>query len=37
LYYGSSDIDYVLSGHLEILEGVDYDGDAKVEVALSAR
>jgi hypothetical protein len=29
--------DYVLSGHLEKLEEVDYDGDVKVEVALSAQ
>jgi ABC-type uncharacterized transport system auxiliary subunit len=37
LYDGRSDIDYVLSGRLEKLEEVDYDGGIKVEVAISAQ
>jgi ABC-type uncharacterized transport system auxiliary subunit len=37
LYDGRSDIDYVLSGRLEKLEEVDYEGGVKVEVALSAQ
>jgi ABC-type uncharacterized transport system auxiliary subunit len=37
LYDGRSDIDYVLSGRLEKLEEVDYGGDVKVEVAISAQ
>jgi ABC-type uncharacterized transport system auxiliary subunit len=36
LYDGRSDIDYVLSGRLEKLEEIDYDGGIKVEVAISA-
>jgi ABC-type uncharacterized transport system auxiliary subunit len=36
-YDGHSDIDYVLSGRLEKLEEVDYEGAVKVEVAISAR
>jgi len=36
LYDGRSDIDYVLSGRLEKLEELDYDGGVKVEVAISA-
>ena len=36
LYDGRSDIDYVLSGRLEKLEEIDYDGGVKVEVAISA-
>ena len=36
-YDGRSDIDYVLSGRLEKLEEVDYDGGVKVEVAISAQ
>jgi ABC-type uncharacterized transport system auxiliary subunit len=35
-YNGSRDIDYVLSGRLEKLEEVDYQGGVKVEVAISA-
>ena len=35
-YDGRSDIDYVLSGHLEKLEEVDYATGVRVEVALSA-
>src|SRR5260370_23911514 len=34
---GRSDIDYVLSGRLEKLERIDYDGGVKVEVAISAQ
>ena len=37
LYDGRSDIDFVLSGNLEKLEEVDYDGGVKVEVAISAQ
>jgi ABC-type uncharacterized transport system auxiliary subunit len=37
LYDGRSDIDYVLSGLLEKLEEVDYEGGVKVEVAISAQ
>lgn len=37
LYDGRSDIDYVLSGRLEQLEEVDYEGGVKVEVAISAQ
>src|SRR5215472_7195148 len=37
LYDGRSDVDYVLSGRLEKLEEIDYDGGVKVEVALSAQ
>jgi ABC-type uncharacterized transport system auxiliary subunit len=37
LYDGHSDIDYVLSGRLEKLEEIDYDGGVKVEVAISAQ
>ena len=36
LYDGHSDVDYVLSGRLEKLEEIDYDGGVKVEVAISA-
>lgn len=36
-YDGHSDTDYVLSGHLEKLEEIDYDGGVKVEVAISAQ
>ena len=36
LYDGRTDIDYVLSGRLEKLEELDYDGGVKVEVAISA-
>jgi len=37
LYDGRSDIDYVLSGRLEKLEEIDYEGGLKVEVAISAQ
>ncbi len=37
LYDGRSDIDYVLSGRLEKLEEIDYGGEVKVEVAISAQ
>ena len=37
LYDGHSDIDFVLSGNLEKLEEIDYDGGVKVEVAISAQ
>jgi ABC-type uncharacterized transport system auxiliary subunit len=35
-YDGSRDVDYVLSGRLEKLEELDYQGGVKVQVALSA-
>src|SRR5580698_2958625 len=35
-YDGSRDIDYVLSGRLEKLEELDYQGGVKVQVAMSA-
>lgn len=35
-YDGRSDVDYVLSGRLERLEEVDYEGGVKVAIALSA-
>jgi ABC-type uncharacterized transport system auxiliary subunit len=35
-YDGSRDVDYVLSGRLEKLEELDYQGGAKVQVAISA-
>lgn len=37
LYDGRSDIDFVLSGNLEKLEEIDYEGGVKVEVAISAQ
>jgi ABC-type uncharacterized transport system auxiliary subunit len=37
LYDGRSDIDYVLSGRLEKLEEIDYEGGVKVEVEISAQ
>ena len=37
LYDGHSDIDFVLSGSLEKLEEIDYDGGVRVEVAISAQ
>jgi hypothetical protein len=37
LYDGRSDIDYVLSGRLEKLEEIHYEGGVKVEVAISAQ
>jgi len=36
-YDGRADMDYVLSGRLERLEEVDYDGGVKVQVAISAQ
>ena len=36
-YDGQSDVDFVLSGRIEKLEEVDYEGGVKVEVALSAQ
>src|SRR5215475_3947593 len=36
-YDGRSDVDYVLSGRIEKLEEVDYEGGIKVEVAISAQ
>jgi ABC-type uncharacterized transport system auxiliary subunit len=36
-YDGRSDVDYVLTGRLEKLEEVDYQGGVKVEVAISAQ
>lgn len=35
-YNGSRDVDYVLSGRLEKLEELDYQGGVKVQVAISA-
>jgi ABC-type uncharacterized transport system auxiliary subunit len=35
-YDGSRDVDYVLSGRLEKLEELDYQGGVKVQVAMSA-
>ena len=37
LYDGHSDADYILSGRLEKLEEVDYEGGVKVQVAISAQ
>jgi ABC-type uncharacterized transport system auxiliary subunit len=37
VYDGRSPVDYILSGRLEKLEEVDYEGGVKVEVALSAQ
>lgn len=37
LYDGRSDVDYVLSGRLEKLEEIDYQGGVTVEVAISAQ
>jgi ABC-type uncharacterized transport system auxiliary subunit len=37
LYDGRPDINYVLSGRLEKLDEIDYDGGVKVEVAISAQ
>jgi ABC-type uncharacterized transport system auxiliary subunit len=36
-YDGSRDIDYVLSGRLEKLEELDYQGSVKVQIAISAQ
>ena len=37
LYDGRSDVDYVLSGRIEKLEEIDYEGGVKVEVAITAQ
>jgi len=37
IYDGRNDVDYVLSGRLEKLNEVDYEGGIQVEVALSAQ
>jgi len=37
MYDGRPDINYVVSGQLEKLDEIDYDGSVKVEVALSAQ
>jgi ABC-type uncharacterized transport system auxiliary subunit len=37
LYDGRSDVDYILSGRIEKLEEVDYEGGVKVEVAITAQ
>src|SRR6266446_5297502 len=37
VYDGRSSADYILSGRLEKLEEVDYEGGVKVEIALSAQ
>ena len=37
LYDGRPNVDYIVSGRLEKLEEVDYEGGVKVEVALSAQ
>ena len=37
MYDGHSDMDYVLTGTLEKLEEIDYDGGVKVQVAVSAQ
>ena len=36
-YDGRTDVDYVLSGRLEKLEEIDYDGGVRVEVAITAQ
>jgi len=36
-YDGRSDVDYILSGRIEKLEEVDYQGGVKVEVAITAQ
>src|SRR5215813_9243242 len=36
-YDGRSDVDYILSGRIEKLEEVDYEGGVKVEVAIAAQ
>jgi len=37
LYDGRSDVNYVLSGRIEKLEEIDYEGGVKVEVAITAQ
>lgn len=36
-YDGRSDVDFILSGRLEKLDEVDYEGGVRVEIALSAQ
>jgi ABC-type uncharacterized transport system auxiliary subunit len=36
-YDGHADVDFVLTGHLEKLDEIDYEGGVQAEVALSAR
>jgi ABC-type uncharacterized transport system auxiliary subunit len=37
IYDGRPDVDFILSGRIEKLEEVDYEGGVKVEVAISAQ
>ena len=37
VYDGRSDVDYILSGRLESLDEVDYEGEVAVQVALSVQ
>jgi ABC-type uncharacterized transport system auxiliary subunit len=37
IYDGRQDVDFILTGRLDKLEEVDYEGGVKVEVALSAQ
>jgi ABC-type uncharacterized transport system auxiliary subunit len=37
IYDGRSDVDFIITGRLEKLEEVDYEGGVKAEVALSAQ
>jgi ABC-type uncharacterized transport system auxiliary subunit len=37
IYDGHSDVDFIVTGRLEKLDEVDYDGAVRVEVALSAQ
>jgi ABC-type uncharacterized transport system auxiliary subunit len=37
IYDGRPDVDFILSGNLERLEEVDFEGGVRVEVALSAQ
>jgi ABC-type uncharacterized transport system auxiliary subunit len=37
IYDGRPDVDYILSGRLEELEEIDYEGGIKVRVAISAQ
>jgi ABC-type uncharacterized transport system auxiliary subunit len=37
VYDGRADVDYILSGRLENLDEVDYEGDVAVQVALSVQ
>ena len=36
-YDGHNDVDYILTGRLEKLDELDYEGGVRVEVALSAQ